>query len=277
MTDARETRWPIVAVAMLSAIVGAANVGKLAPALPDLRADLQIGMVTGGWIVSVFAVVGLVLGVASGLVGDRFGAARTLACGLVICAAGGLSGAFAASPPALLLSRVAEGLGFVFIVVPATKLIAGAAQGLTRRWVYGIWGTHMPVSATLTILAAPLVIDAVGWRGLWVAIALLCLICLVPAIRVLDLTAPPHTTGAGASSIAHLGTILRVRGVWLAALIFAAYTLQWISLMIWLPTYLVEVHGLTIAMAAGLTAGVVAINISGNLAGGCERASPIGR
>lgn len=269
MTASENTRWPVIAVVVLCAVVGASNVGKLAPALPDLRADLDMDLITGGWVASVFAIVGLVLGIASGLVGDRFGAARTLACGLVICACGGLAGAFlAASPPVLLAARVAEGLGFVLIVVPGTKLIASAAQGPARRFVYGVWGTHMPVSATLTILGAPLAIEAFGWRGLWTAIALCCLVCLIPVFRVLDMAAPRPAAGRGPSVLVRLRSVLGIRGVWMAALSFAAYTLQWISLMIWLPTYLIEAEGLAIGTAAALTAGMVAINVPGNLMGG---------
>ena len=274
-----ETDWPVVTVAMCCAIIGAAHVGKLAPALPDLRQNLQLDLVTGGWVASVFAVVGLALGVASGLIGDRFGAGRTIACGLVICALGGLVGAFAANDWVLLVSRVVEGLGFVLIVVQGTKLVAGAARGASRRFVFGVWGGHMPISATLTILGAPFLIEAVGWRGLWLAVAFSCLACLVPVFRVLDLSAPAPRTPGGTPFMAGLGAVLSIPGVWLAALCFAAYTLQWISMMIWLPTYLVETHGMTITRAAALTAGMVAINVPGNLLGGwlLRRGWPHGR
>ena len=268
MSDSYKTRWSVVAVTMFSAVIGAAHVGKLAPALPDLRADLNLDLVTAGWVASVFALIGLVLGVASGLVGDRFGAARTLACGLIICATGGALGTLSESAAPLLVSRIFEGLGFILIVVPGTKLIAEASRGSARRFVYGVWGTHMPVSATLTILIAPLIIDAAGWRGLWLAVAAGCLVCLIPVLRVLDLSPPARPTSPRFSLAARLVGVLGSPGIWFAALGFAAYTLQWISMMIWLPTYLVEVQGLGIGLATVLTAGMVFINIPGNLLGG---------
>ena len=105
MSEQNETRWSVVTVTMFSAVIGAAHVGKLVPALPDLRADLDLDLVTAGWVASVFAFTGLVLGIASGLAGDRFGATRTLVCGLVICATGGTLGRLSESATPLLVSR----------------------------------------------------------------------------------------------------------------------------------------------------------------------------
>ena len=51
-------------------------------------------------------------------------------------------------------------------------------------------------------------------------------------------------------------------------LVFACYVGQWSSLMIWLPTYLVDERGISQSGASLVTALFVAVNIPGNLAGG---------
>lgn len=260
------TRWPIIAVAFVCGVFGAAHIGKLAPALPDVRIDLDIGMVTGGWIVSIMSVVGLVLGMAAGVIGDKFGAARTLAAGLVICAVGGIWGAVTDSAWQVLLSRMVEGLGFIFIVVPAAAVIAGAAHGPARRLAFGIWGAYMPVGTSLTFMLAPVLLANIGWRGMWMVIAVGCLLCLIPVVRYLDISAPEKQPDFPLR--ARLGVVMAQRGVWLTAMIFAAYAFQWIALMIWLPTLLVEGRGVSLTTASWMTAGIVLINIPGNLAGG---------
>jgi len=261
------TRWSAVAVTVLSGVVGAAYIAKLAPSLPDLRADLGISMVTGGWIVSVLSIVGMLSGMAAGMIGDRFGAARALAAGLLLCAFGGTLGALASSPWQVLASRVVEGAGFILIVVPAASVIAGAVHGPKRRLAFGIWGTYMPVGTALTFVAAPMILADFGWRGVWAAIAAVTLLALIPVLLFLDVSKPART-GGGLTLTARLAAVVRLPGVWLAALIFTFYASQWVSLMIWLPTYLTEGRGLSIATASLMTAGIVVVNIPGNLLGG---------
>jgi cyanate permease len=52
------------------------------------------------------------------------------------------------------------------------------------------------------------------------------------------------------------------------ALLFAFYVAQWTSVMLWLPTFLVDERGAAPAAAAFLTALMVLVNVPGNLAGG---------
>jgi len=52
------------------------------------------------------------------------------------------------------------------------------------------------------------------------------------------------------------------------ALIFITYSLQWLAVMGFLPTLLLKKYGFSKALASWLTAGMVFLNIFGNLAGG---------
>lgn len=271
MTSSPSSPRTVVAVVILSGVLAAAHVGKLSPAMPDLRDDLGIGMVMGGWVASTLSLMGVCFSIVAGLLGDRFGAARMLALGLILCAVGGLGGALAGGPVTILLSRMVEGVGFVLVVVPAAGVIVAAVTGPDRRMAFGFWGAYMPLGTTLTIIFAPTAIDSLGWRGLWSAIALGCLACLWFVRRYLDLK-PPTPTADGARPPLSLrrryGAGFRHRGVVLASLIFSTYTLQWLSLMIWLPTMLMEVRNLPMAQAAWMTGSVIAINIPANLLGG---------
>jgi nitrate/nitrite transporter NarK len=52
------------------------------------------------------------------------------------------------------------------------------------------------------------------------------------------------------------------------AALFAFYVAQWTSVMIWLPTFLVDEHGASTRTAALATALMVLVNAPGNIAGG---------
>ncbi|MCG8509802.1 MAG: hypothetical protein MI741_11300 [Rhodospirillales bacterium] len=50
MTEIVTTRWKIVWFSVIAGAIAAAHVGKLPPAMPDIRADLGLSLVVGGWV-----------------------------------------------------------------------------------------------------------------------------------------------------------------------------------------------------------------------------------
>src|SRR5947207_2977099 len=118
------TRWGIVAIAMLAAVIAAGHVGKLPPALPSIRAEFGLDIVATGLLASIFSATGTLSAIVFGAVASRFNPWRTAITGLVLLAASGLGGAVAASSAQLFASRFLEGLGFLAVVVAAPSLIA---------------------------------------------------------------------------------------------------------------------------------------------------------
>ena len=68
--------------------------------------------------------------------------------------------------------------------------------------------------------------------------------------------------------IGNLSITLSEKGPWLLGACFALYTIPWLALMVWLPSFMIEQRGLDAAVAAALTALVVAMNVPGNLLAG---------
>ena len=259
---AAATRWIVVGVMIASGFAASLHVGKVPPALPELREDLELGLVSAGWAASIFNLIGATLGVASGLVADRIGARRVLAAGLLSLAAGSIWGATAESGTVLLLTRVIEGLGLLTVAVSAPRVIVVVAAPRDYGLALGGWSIYMPAGMAAAMLSAPIVLPGLGWRGLWllhagVAVAVLLIVALTTRGISVRPNAP-HRIGA---------EVLRRPGPWLLAAAFACYTVQFFAVVTWLPTFLVESHGSTREAAALAGALVVAVNISGNLAG----------
>ncbi|QJU39765.1 hypothetical protein [Serratia marcescens] len=85
---------------------------------------------------------------------------------------------------------------------------------------------------------------------------------LTTSRRAADAHAPPLPLRQA------LGAMLRARQPLLLALMFTAYNLQFFSVMTFLPIFLMQRIGLTLAAAGGISAAAVAVNILGNLAAG---------
>lgn len=260
------TLWAMVAIAISAGVVAAMNVGKLPPALPAIRAELGLGMVAGGFVVSLFNMLGMILGVFVGGIAGQLGRARVALAGIGCLAVGGVVGALTTGLPALMIGRLIEGIGFMALVVSLPAVILAASAGRDQRLALGIWSIYTPLGMSTAMLLAPLVLAAGGWRGLWWGIAALCpIVAIAFALQVRKLKLPEAPT-TGFLRLARDAAL--TPGLQLTALIFCVYALQWMAVMVWLPTFQTEHLGIDLEWAALVTALVVFANVPGCLLGG---------
>lgn len=257
-------RWPAAWAVFAGGLVCGAYVGKVPPALPEQRDALQLSLVQAGFIATTFNAIGGLAGMLFGVLCDRFGHKRLGLTGLAVMCLAGLFGAAAWDFASLLASRFFEGVGFMLYAVAGSALMAASAEDARgRSRVMGLWSAYMPSGGSAAILLAPLVLAAWGWRGLWVAVSVVAAAAFLLAAR----HAPATRYGGVGSLKLALESLSQPASVALA-LLFAFYVAQWTSVMIWLPTFLVEERGASAALASLLTAFMVLINVPGNLGGG---------
>jgi MFS family permease len=258
------TRWPAVWAVFAGGLVCGAYIGKVPPALPAQREELGLTLVESGFIATTFNVIGLLVGMFVGVLCDRFGHKRLGLAGIAVMSLAGLLGAAAWDFPSLLVSRFLEGVGFILFTVAGSALMAAsAAGGRDRMKVMGLWSAYMPSGGSLALLVAPLLIAAWGWRGSWVIWSLAAAVALLLVARF----APTPRYGEVRSMKLALES-LRQPGSVALALLFAFYVAQWTSVMIWLPTFLVDERGASQGLASLLTALMVLVNVPGNVGGG---------
>jgi len=257
------TNWRAVWAVFAAGLAAGAHLGKVPPALPLLREELGLTLVESGFIATMFNVMGMTVGMLAGVLCDRLGHKRLALIGLAVMAAGGALGAAAPGFRTLLLSRFLEGVGFIVFVVSAPALLTAAAKDVRdRSRALGLWSAYMPTGGTIALLAAPVLIAAWGWRGLWIGLALATVAAALVIARV------PASRYGGVSSLSLVVESLAQKGNLAMAALFAFYVAQWTSVMIWLPTFLVDEHGVSTRTAAIATALMVLINAPGNIAGG---------
>lgn len=259
------TRWDIVTLAILAGVVAAVQVGKVPPALPILRAELGIGLITAGWVASLVNICGATLGVASGLLIDRAGPRRLMLASLLIMGVGGWLGAVAESGATLLVSRFLEGLGLVGVVVTAPAIVRAACRPADRNLALGLWGAYLPGGVAVALIAAPAMMEAFGWRGFWWSnVALILGFTVVAAIGLAPRHWPMTDTTAPVERPRVLTTLGRA-GPWLFGICFCVYALMFFAVTVWLPSFLIETMGWSLGEAALGVALVVVANIAGNL------------
>ena len=259
------TRWPVVWVAFGAGIVAAAHIGKLPPALPDIRADLGAGLVLAGWMASMISTTGFALGLIAGAVADRLGQHRVMIFGLLALAAGSLLGARAGSAEMMLAARFIEGIGFTAVTITGGALIARATADADRSWALGVWAAYMPLGFAGMMMVGAVVLNSHGWRALWDISSAITVIWLVVVVRVIAAGPGGPAKPAKAGSIAaNVRVGLAQGGALLAGAAFALYAAQHIAMMSWLPTYMRDVHGAGVLAAAAVPALVLGFNAAGN-------------
>jgi DHA1 family inner membrane transport protein len=67
------TNWRAVAMVVASGVIVALQVGKGIITLPALRSDFALGLEAAGWVISIFAFLGVFGGIPAGVAVNRFG------------------------------------------------------------------------------------------------------------------------------------------------------------------------------------------------------------
>ena len=259
-----ESDWRTVWVVFAAGLAAGACMSKVSPALPALRADLALGIVESGFVHTAMYSVGAAAGAFGGAAADRFGQKRFALIGLILMTAGGMLGAASHGYLPMLFSRFVEGAGFILLTVSAAPLLVSATLPKDRPVAFSIWSCYMPTGGTLILVLAPLALATLGWRSLWAGLAAYTLLCAVLLARWV----PAPSFGGNIASVRLLHESLTRPGILLLCAAFMCYVGQWISVMTWLPTFVVGERGASEGAAALLTAAFVAVNIPGNLLGG---------
>ena len=163
---------PPAFVVIIAGMVAALHIGKIPPAIPVLRDALGLSLVEAGFLLSMVQMAGMLGGVFIGLAADGFGLRRSVLLGQAVLVAASLAGAWATQPGELLALRAIEGFGFLLCVLPVPSLIRQLVPPSRLALHLGLWGTYMATGTSLVLAAGPLLMGAIGWQGLWVALAM---------------------------------------------------------------------------------------------------------
>jgi predicted MFS family arabinose efflux permease len=247
---------------MAAGVVGAAQIGKSAAALPALQAEYGLSLAAASWFVSVISLLGAVGGAALGWLGQGIGFRRQVQAGLLLIVAMNVAGMLAPGPATLLATRAGEGLGFVLVVLAAPALLPTVTAPASRRLVVGAWGAYMPIGSALGALLVPLLLPLVGWRGAWAATAVLTLGALLAVRRSV-----PRAATRPALARDGLTDALRSPAVLCLAGVFALYAGQYLAVLGLLPTMLVRSGSMSVTTAGFVTTVAFLANAPGNLTG----------
>jgi MFS family permease len=243
--------WAVMVAVFIASIAVAANRFKVPPVLPVLMDELQVDMVTGGWLMSLSAVAGIVLAIPAALLLARIGLRLTGLIAMGFAIVGGVVGAMANDATAILLGRAIEGVSVSLMAVVAPTAISMWFEPQERGLPMGIWAAWVPVGNVIMFNIAHPLMNGLGWRAVWWFGALFAFVALV--LVALIVTSPAESGLRGSNAPVppgSLGRMLLNPSTWLLALAFGAFGFSMIGYNTWAPTFLIDTLRIEAAVAS---------------------------
>jgi len=166
----------IVATVSVGFVVTQLDVTIVNIALARLAAELNASVARLQWIVDAYTLAFAVLMLSGGVLGERYGARRMYAAGLVVFALASLACGLADTPAAVIAARAVQGAGAAMMLPNSLALLNEACRHdrALRARAVGFWTAAGAISIAAGPIAGGLLIAAFGWRSIFLVNLPLC-------------------------------------------------------------------------------------------------------
>ena len=166
----------IIATVSVGFVVTQLDVTIVNIALAKIGADLHASVAGLQWIVDAYALAFSVLMLSAGVLGDRLGARRMYAAGIVIFALASLGCGLALNDATLVASRALQGIGAAAMLPNSLALLNQACghDPKLRARAVGLWTAAGAVSIAAGPVVGGVLIAAFGWRSIFLVNLPLC-------------------------------------------------------------------------------------------------------
>lgn len=255
-----DARWGVV---VLAAICAGLHVWDLPAAVPFIRDSMAMTLVQAGALLGVVQVAGMLGGLAVSLLAELTGERRCLLAGLAMASLGSAYGAVADSVTSLMVSRAIEGAGSILIVVTGPGLIRRHTPQPRLNTAIGYWGASTGIAAFAGLIGSAAIAQVAPWRLLWWLMTAITVapLPLVAAVLPAD---QRRSAGSAAAAARRIGATVRSVKPWIAGLAFACFTIEWMTVVGFLPT-ICQHNGLRGVWPGFLTAVVGGLSAAGSI------------
>lgn len=230
---------------------------------PVMHQDLGVPVGFAGIVTMVITSGTVVSSLASERVTRRFGVGLVTAVSVGLTAAALIGFSFSDSFWMLCLWAIPYGIGAGAVDAALNNYVAVHYAARHMNWLHACWGLGAAISP---LVMSFVLLGGYGWPSAYLIIGIVqvvltfCLLISIPLwTKVNPLVAPARedapaepneqAPGRGAAHVT-LTQALRIRGVWLALVVFFAYCSLETTTILWASTYLVTDRGVEAATAA---------------------------
>lgn len=238
-------------------------VGAIALFLPLIRADLGISFGAAGALAAVSTLTYALMQIPAGLIADRVSAKMLFAIGVL--GANVLAIVFAVSDSfaVVIAAQAVAGVFRALMFIPGMVLITRHFSEKRRATALGLFVAGGFSSNIVISILGPILVEPLGWAGVIAGASVLGLVVLAAYWWLGDEGAERDQRESASAR-----WVWRTAAWWLLGLVqFARLTIV-IGLTSWLPAFLIEERGVSLAATGGLSAIAAAIVAISNIGGG---------
>lgn len=194
MTKRAANRRQMLVALMMPQLMVVINLSIISVALPAIRETFAAPADLMAWVVTIYSLPYVALMPLYGRLGDDLGIRRMLLVGAVVFLIGTMVNAASQSLPLLLLGRFIQGIGASGTTPLAIAMVSRIFPAETRGRTLGQWNSIGPVASVAGSLLGGIIIDALGWRSVFVVPLLASCVAFTLVYRVVR--APTREAGA---------------------------------------------------------------------------------
>ncbi len=182
--------WNALWAMMLGFFVILVDSTIVAVANPSIMSALDIGYDTVIWVTSAYLLGYAVPLLVAGRLGDQFGPKNLYLIGLAVFTAASLWCGLAGSIEMLIAARAVQGVGAALLTPQTLSVITRTFPPDRRGAAMSVWGATAGVATLIGPLAGGVLVDRLGWEGIFFvnvpigAIGLVLAIVLIPDLPV---------------------------------------------------------------------------------------------
>ncbi len=240
-------------------------VGAVALFLPLIRADLGLNFSQAGLLAAVATLSYALMQVPAGILADRMSPKLLFGIGLIGTNALAIVFATSDSYAIMLVTQGVAGIFRAFMFIPGMLLITRHFSEAKRATAMGLFVAGGFSSNIVVNLLGPVLVGPLGWQGIIVVSSVLGL-AVTAAFWLLADDGPARETVDGGRVAT--GWVWRTRAWWLLGVIQFARLSIVAGVGFWIPAFLIEERGFSLAAAGVVVAVSAALTAPSNIGGG---------
>ena len=188
-------RWLVLLSVCLAAMTMPLTFTGPAVALSRIAADLGGSPVELNWVTNAFMLTFGASLMAAGALADSRGRKRVFLIGLAVYVLASLGAMLAPGIVWFDMLRALQGIGSAAAFAGGASALAQEFDGPSRLRAFSFLGTSFGIGLAFGPIASGLLIDAYGWRAIFVLVAILALASALLGLRCMRETRDPDATG----------------------------------------------------------------------------------
>ncbi|MDP2718558.1 MAG: MFS transporter [Dehalococcoidia bacterium] len=159
--------WYVISVTALGTFMTTYDMGAVNISLPRIMASFHTSLTATSWVLLSFLLTTTIFLLPAGKLGDLIGRKKVYNIGFLIFITGSMLAGLSQGPTQLIIFRVIQGIGASMLQTNSFAIITAVFPDKERGKGLGIGSTMAAIGTTAGPAIGGLLVNALGWRGIF--------------------------------------------------------------------------------------------------------------